>query len=257
MAQRTLKQRVHGGDYVPGTMIFEFFSPGMARIAEEAGCEFLMYDMEHSGLSIETLKQMHASARGLSIAPMVRVPRGEYHFLARALDVGMHGVMIPMVESAEQARAIAEATHYPPTGRRGAGFGFAHDNYTAGDIGAKMKALDARNLVIAQIETERGLAAVEEIAAVDGIDVLWLGHFDLTNFLGIPAQFDNKLYLDAVARIAAVARSHGKGLGILTSDAAATKRYRDLGFNMIAAGTDPTILIGGIRSILSPLGSKQ
>ena len=257
MTQRTLKQRARSGDPIVGAMVFEFFSPGMARIAEQAGCEFVMYDMEHSGLSIETLKQLHASANGLSIAPMARVPRGEYHFLARALDVGMHGVMIPMVESAEQARAIAEATHYPPTGRRGAGFGFAHDDYTGGDVATKMKALDARNLVIAQIETERGLAAVEEIAGVDGIDVLWLGHFDLTNFLGIPAQFDNKLYTDAVDRIAAAARGHGKGLGILAGDPAATKRYRDLGFNMLAAGTDPTIMISGLRSILSPMGTKK
>ncbi len=252
MTQQTIRQRARAGDTILGAMVFEFFSPGMARIAEEAGCEFILYDMEHSGLSIETLKLMHASARGLSIAPMARVPRGEYHFLARALDVGMHGVMVPMVESVDEARAIAEATHYPPAGRRGAGFGFAHDGYAAGDVGRKMQALDARNLVIAQIETERGLAAVEEIAAVDGIDVLWLGHFDLTNFLGIPAQFDHRLFTSAVARIVAAARRHGKGLGFMSGDPAATTRFRDLGFNMLAAGTDPAIMIGGLRSILSP-----
>src|SRR6185369_9139227 len=105
---------------------------------------------------------------GLGVAPMARVPRGEYHLLAPALDVGCHGVMVPMVESAEQARTIVEATRYPPRGRRGAAFGFAHDNYEGGDVKRKMRALDARNLVIAQIETERGLAAVEEIAAVEG-----------------------------------------------------------------------------------------
>ncbi|MBI1244732.1 MAG: hypothetical protein GC202_06980 [Alphaproteobacteria bacterium] len=257
MNQETLKQRVRAGKLVAGAMVFEFFSPGMARIAEVAGCDFVMFDMEHSGLSIETLKQMQAAARGLSVAPMARVPRGEYHFLARALDVGMHGVMVPMVESAEQARAIVEATHYPPNGRRGAGFGFAHDDYAGGDIGTKMKVLDERNLVIAQIETERGLAAVEEIAGVDGIDVLWLGHFDLTNFLGIPAQFDNPLFLDAVARIVAAARKHGKGLGFMSGDPAATRRYRDLGFNMLAAGTDPAIMIGGLRAILSPVRTKE
>jgi 2-keto-3-deoxy-L-rhamnonate aldolase RhmA len=181
---------------------------------------------------------------------MVRVPRGEYHFLARALDVGAHGVMVPMVDSIDQARAIAEATHYPPKGRRGAAFGFAHDDYAAGDPAAKMRAADARNLIIAQIETERGLEAVEEIAATDGIDCLWLGHFDLTNFLGIPGEFDNPVYLRAVKRIAAAGRAQGKALGYMAADARSAKAYRALGFNMIATGTDHGILMAGVRHIL-------
>ena len=150
--------------------------------------------MEHAGFSIEQLKEQCAYCRGIGIAPMVRVPRGEYHFLARALDVGAQGVMVPMVDSVEQARAIAEATHYPPKGRRGAAFGFAHDDYEPGDPAAKMRAADARNLIIAQIETERGLDAVEEIAAVDGIDCSGSA-IRLTNFLGIPGQFDNPRYI--------------------------------------------------------------
>jgi 2-dehydro-3-deoxyglucarate aldolase/4-hydroxy-2-oxoheptanedioate aldolase len=159
--------------------------------------------------------------------------------------------MVPMVESIDQARAIAEATHYPPSGRRGAAFGFAHDDYAAGDPAAKMRAADARNLIIVQIETERGLEAVEAIAAVDGIDCLWLGHFDLTNFLGIPGEFDNPLYLRAVQRIAAAARAHGKALGYMAADARLAEAHRALGFNMIAAGTDHGILMAGVRHVLS------
>jgi 2-dehydro-3-deoxyglucarate aldolase/4-hydroxy-2-oxoheptanedioate aldolase len=181
---------------------------------------------------------------------MVRVPRGEYHFLARALDVGARGVMVPMVDSIDQARAIAEATHYPPQGRRGAAFGFAHDDYAPGDPSAKMRAADACNLIIAQIETERGLEAVEDIAATDGIDCLWLGHFDLTNFLGIPGEFDNPVYLRAVKRMTAAGRAHGKALGYMAADAYSAKAYRALGFNMIATGTDHGILMAGVRHIL-------
>jgi len=187
---------------------------------------------------------------------MVRVPRGEYHFLARALDVGAEGVMVPMVESATQARAIAEATHYPPRGRRGAAFGFAHDHYaTTGDVGATMRAADARNLVIAQIETERGLDAVDEIAATDGIDCLWLGHFDLTNFLGIPGQFDHPKYLAAVDRIVAAGRKHKKALGFMASHENWARHYNELGFNLIAAGTDQAILMAGVQSILNAIGN--
>ena len=148
--------------------------------------------MEHTGLGFETLKTQFALCRGLGIVPMVRVPRGEYHFIARALDVGAMGVMVPMVgigrgggAHRRRARAIR------PQGRRGAAFGFAHDDYQGGDVAAKIAALHARTMVIPQIETVEGLANVEAIAAVPGVDALWLGHFDLTNFLGIPGEFQH------------------------------------------------------------------
>ncbi len=256
MARRSLRHRAMSGETLAGAMIFEFFTPGISQLLKLAGCEYVIYDMEHAGFSIEQLKAQCAYCRGIGIAPMVRVPRGEYHFLARALDVGAHGVMVPMVDSVGQAQAIAEATHYPPKGRRGAAFGFPHDDYQPGDPAAKMKAADARNLIIAQIETERGLAAVEDIAAVDGIDCLWLGHFALTNFLGIPGQFDTPRYISAVKRIVAAGRKHNKALGYLAADAALAKQYRAYGFNMIATGTDHGILMAGVRDILSGIAGR-
>lgn len=251
---KSIRQRVLAGDTVRGAMVFEFFSPGVGRVLELAGAEYAIFCMEHTGLGLETLKSLCASCRGLSIAPMVRVPRGEYHFIARALDVGAHGVMVPMVESADQARGIVEAMRYPPEGRRGAAFGFAHDHYAASDVLATMRAANARNLAIGQIETERGLEAVEEIAAVDGLDVLWLGHFDMTNFLGIPGQFEHPKYLGAIERIVAAARRHKKGLGFMAADAATARLYRQRGFNMIASGTDQAILMSGVKAILDGIG---
>jgi 2-dehydro-3-deoxyglucarate aldolase/4-hydroxy-2-oxoheptanedioate aldolase len=237
-------------------MIFEFFVPGMPQMLRNAGAEYAIYDMEHGGLGLETLKMLAAASRGTGVVPMVRVPRGEYHFIARALDVGAQGVMIPMVESAEQARGIASSARYPGQGRRGAAFGFAHDNYEPGDPQSKMKEADKRNLVIAQIETEKGLEAVEDIAAVEGIDCLWLGHFDLSNFLGIPGQFDNPVFTGAVERIVAAGRKHGKALGYMAADADLARQYRKLGFNMIASGTDQGLLMAGIRTILQSLGDR-
>lgn len=256
METKSLRERAMQGDQVLGAMVFEFFSPGIAQILKLAGCEFVLYDMEHAGMGLETLKTQVAACRGCRIAPMVRVPRGEYHFLARALDVGAQGVMIPMVENVDQARAIVEATRYPPRGRRGAAFGFAHDDYEPGSPHDKIAVADARNLVIAQIETERGLEAVEDIAAIEGIDVLWVGHFDLTNFLGIPGQFDNPVYLNAIKRVVKAARAHNKGLGFMPTDEKWAKQYKRFGFNMLAAGTDHGLLMAGVRSILTSVGDK-
>lgn len=246
----SIRERVMAGEQVLGAMIFEFFSPGIPQLLCNAGCEYVLYDMEHTGIGLETMKQQVAYCRGLPITPMVRVPRGEYHFLARALDIGMQGVMIPMVESAEEAARIADATRYPPVGRRGAAFGFAHDDYSGGDPKQKMARANAEVTVIAQIETERGLANVDEIAAVEGIDVLWVGHFDLANFLGIPADFQNPIFLDAVSKVVAAARRAGKGLGFMPADAAWAREYKGYGFNMLAVGTDQGLLAQGVRSVL-------
>ena len=250
----SLRRRVMGGETVLGAMVFECFTPGIAQIMKLAGCEYVIYDMEHTGTGYETIKTQVAHCRGLGVSPMARVPRSDYAYLARALDVGCEGVMIPMVNSAEEARDIVEATRYPPVGRRGAAFGFAHDHYEPGSPLDKIKSANARNLVIAQIETEHGLDNVEEIAAVDGIDVLWVGHFDLTNFLGIPGEFESKVYKDALKRVGKAGRKNGKGLGFMASDEAWARDYKELGFNMLAAGTDHGLLMAGVRGIVASVG---
>ncbi len=246
-----IRERVLAGKQVLGAMIFECFTPGIARLMELAGCEYLIYDMEHTGIGLETLRVQAAHCRGLSVVPMARVPRCEYRFIAGALDIGMRGVMVPMVESAGQARVIAEASRYPPAGRRGAAFGFAHDDYAPGDPVDKMRRADAEVLTIAQIETERGLENLDAIAATEGVDVLWLGHFDMTNFLGVPGQFRSEIYLAAVRSIVAAARRHGKGLGFMAADANWLREYRAHGFNMLAAGTDQAMLVQGVRGVLA------
>ena len=253
MQANAIKKDVLAGNTVAGAMVFEFFSPGMSAILVNAGCRFVLYDMEHTGLGFETLKWLFASGRGLPIEPMVRVPRGEYTWIARALDLGARGVMIPMVESAEQARSIIQACRYPPVGRRGAAFGFAQCDYLGGDVGEKLRRYNERTLVIAQIETERGLDQVEAIAAVDGIDVLWVGHFDLSNFMGIPARFDDPRFDAAMRQVAAVARRHGKAAGFMATDAAWIARAREMGYTMIAGGTDSGLLELALKNMVGQI----
>ena len=198
-----------------------------------------------------------AACRGLPIRPMVRVPTAGYTWLARALDAGAEAVMVPMVESAEQACEIVQAVKYPPQGRRGAAFSVAHDHYTDGPVAEKITRANQRNLIIAQIESERGLASVDEIAAVDGVDVLWLGHFDLSNFLGIPGQFDSPVFNDAVDKVIASAKAHNKALGFMTSDASWVTWAHEKGFNMLAGGLDHKLMGAAMTDLVGQMkGSK-
>ncbi|MGE4046933.1 MAG: HpcH/HpaI aldolase/citrate lyase family protein [Acetobacteraceae bacterium] len=243
-----LKQDLRQDGKALGAMMMEFLTPGMPAILAAAGAQFALFDMEHTGASLETMKTMVAGCRGLPVAPLVRVPRGEYHFIARALDIGAHGIMVPMVGSAAEAAHIAACAHYPPAGRRGAAFGVAHDDYRAADPAAAMARAADRTLVIAQIETVEGLNEVEAIAATPNIDVIWLGHFDLSNFMGIPGQFQHPDFLAAVHRVVAAARDHGKIAGFMVANEAWAQEYWRHGYRMLAYGVDHLIFQGTLRA---------
>ena len=252
----TLRERIHSasGTTMPvGSMVLEFFVPGISRMARAAGADFLIFDTEHSGTGIEAIKAQCAACDGVGIAPVVRVPEHGYHFVAGALDAGAHGVMVPMVGTATQAREIVSYSHYPPAGRRGAAFSIAHDGYRPGAPREKIADADARTLVIAMIETPEGVSNVDDIAAVPGVDVLWLGHFDLTNFMGIPGEFNHPDYLAAVAKIARVAGKHGKVAGVMAADETWARDYHTRGFRLFAYGLDAHLyqraLINGIETI--------
>jgi len=253
MRDNPVKRTLERGGCAFGTMVFEFFSPGLPQILRAAGAEFALFDMEHSGVGIETMKTQAALCRGINLVPMVRVPASQYHLVSSVLDAGMMGVMVPMVETAAQAREIVSFTRYPPRGVRGAAFGVAHDDYEPGPVPDKIRAAIARTLVIALIETTRGAEAVDEIAAVDGVDVLWLGHFDLTNFMGIPGAFEDPRYLSAVKAIVAAAQRHQKAAGIMAADDKWARDYLGLGFNIIAYGLDHMLLQQALSAGLAAL----
>ncbi len=253
MRDNPVKTTLAAGGRACGAMVFEFFSPGLPQICKNAGADFVLFDMEHTGLSFESLKIQFALCRGLDLAPMVRVPRNEYHFIARALDLGALGVMVPMVGTAAEAEHVVACTRYPPAGRRGAAFGFAHDDYQGGEVAAKIAALHARTLVIAQIETNEGLHNVGAIAAVPGVDALWLGHFDLTNFMGIPGAFGHPSYIAAVSRIVAACDAHGKAPGFLAVDDEWAREYVSKGFRLLAYGLDQLMLQNALRHGLDVL----
>ena len=248
-----LKESLRTNGKAFGSMAMEFLTPGLPAIIAAAGAEFALFDMEHTGAGLETMKMLIAGCRGVGVAPIVRVPRGEYHFIARALDIGAHGVMVPMVGSAAEAAHIAACAHYPPVGRRGAAFGVAHDDYRLSAPTTAMANASARTLMIAQIETIEGLNDVDAIAATPNIDVVWLGHFDLTNFMGIPGQFQHPDYLAAARGIADAARRHGKHAGFLAMNDSLAQEYWRYGYRMLAYGLDHMLFQSALKAGLEKM----
>jgi 2-keto-3-deoxy-L-rhamnonate aldolase RhmA len=257
MRPNPVRANLQSGGNVYGTMAFEFFSPGLMAILAEAGADFVLLDTEHSGVGIETIKAQLAACRGLGIVPMVRVPGCHYHLIAPVLDAGAMGIMVPMVETAAQAQQIASWCRYRPQGVRGVAFGMPHDDYGGGDVVQKLREANERTLVIALIETAPGIANAEAIMAVEGLDIGWLGHFDLTNSMGIPGQFDHPDFLAAVDRLVAACRVHGKPAGILAGSVEIAEAWRARGFRIFAYGTDISLLQQSLRDGLARLRAGE
>jgi 2-dehydro-3-deoxyglucarate aldolase/4-hydroxy-2-oxoheptanedioate aldolase len=233
--------RLHVGHFV-----IEFATPGIGPILAGAGAEFCFLDMEHSGFSFETVKATLRVLRGAGVAPLVRVPSGAYHHVARALDCGAEGIMVPMVATAEQAAALVRHARYWPEGMRGCAFGIAHDDYRPGTPAATMAAANARTTTIALIETAEGAGNADAIAATPGLDCVWVGHFDLSASLGVPGDFASRPYREAQGAICAAARRHGKALGKLVGSMAEAEQAVADGFTLICYGGDVWLLQAAI-----------
>jgi 2-dehydro-3-deoxyglucarate aldolase/4-hydroxy-2-oxoheptanedioate aldolase len=248
--RRTLE---HGGVAL-GTMVTEFATPGIARLAARAGADFVLFDLEHTGYGIERLRWVLAAARSADTAPFLRVPDSTYDLVARGLDVGALGVMVPQVESADEAAQVAAAARYPPVGRRGFGMTF-RDDWSPGGVAETLEHVNRQVLTLVQIETAAGLAAVDEIAAVDGVDVLWIGHFDLTASLGIPGEFETAAYRDALDRVLDAGRRHGKPVGMVCSSVEEGRDLLSRGFRLLAYGIDVWLYEATVRAGLEGLRS--
>jgi 2-dehydro-3-deoxyglucarate aldolase/4-hydroxy-2-oxoheptanedioate aldolase len=257
MRTNTVKQTLANGGVSIGTMIFEFSTSGIGRICAEAGAEYVIFDMEHTAWSIETIRTLIATTRSADTIPMVRVPATQYHLMSRPLDAGAMGLMVPMVETVEQAQTIVHSAKYPPAGGRGCAFGVSHDDFTGGDVFAKMVSANDEVFLIAQIETVQGLENCEAIAAVDGIDCLWIGHFDLTTSMGIAAQFDHPDSQAAVDRVIAACNAHGKVPGIMAGSVEVGKQWLARGFRAVAYSGDLWVfqqaLAEGIAALKAPV----
>ena len=246
--------KARGGGVALGTFVFEFSSNGIGRLAAGAGAEFVIYDAEHTGWGWETIGRLIATTRPAGIPAWVRVPSvHERSAVSRVLDLGATGIMAPMVESPEAARRLVGWAHYPPAGIRGAAFGIAHDDYQPANFLDTIEQANRDVVVIAQIETVHGLDNVEQIAAVEGVDVLWVGHFDLTSSMGIAGQFESPAYREAIARISGAAADHGKVAGFMPTTVAQALDLIAHGHRLLAYNGDLWIYQSALAKDLSAI----
>jgi 4-hydroxy-2-oxoheptanedioate aldolase len=247
---KRLRDRLTSGETVFGCFL-SLGSPLTAEIVGAAGFDFALIDLEHgAGSEQDALGQMQALA-GTGCAALVRVESTERQRVHRVLDFGAHGVMFPRVDSVEDAKRAVAAMRYPSAGVRGVAsmtracsYGSNFQPYLGG----------SRNLLTTvQIESPAALACVHDIAAVDGVDVLFIGPWDLSFAMGILAEFDHPEFVHAVCLTAEAAVQHGKTAGILLPAGHSVERYHSLGFRLLMSGSDASVLGQGARTLAQSL----
>ncbi|MEO0027292.1 MAG: hypothetical protein RL716_623 [Actinomycetota bacterium] len=225
-------------------------SPLAAEVASVNGVDWVLLDLEHGAGGEEQVSPTVVASGGYGVPTLVRVESPDRLRIGRVLDAGVAGVMVPRVESVSEVEAAVRHMSYPPVGDRGVA---TYNRSVA--WGKDLDALQPKSLAacIIQIETLSSLAEVDKIAALEGVDALFVGPLDLSFALGIPRDFQNPIFQAALQQVLAAAAAHSKVAGILASDVAIARKYVDMGFKFIAIGSDSTLMAKAISEAVTEI----
>src|ERR1700739_708054 len=239
-----LKEKLTGGEVAASMTVRLCRRIEIAQIDRTAGFDTLYVDMEHNTLSIDATCQICIFAQQIGITPLVRVPANSPEYICRVLDGGAMGVITPHIRSAEQARDMVKLMKFAPLGDRSAGGALSHYQYRSFPFAETNAAMNDATMLVVMLETVAALEHVEEIIAVDGVDMLLVGSNDLCNEMGITGQYDDPRLREAFARAIAAANAVGKhvGIGGLASRNDLMTQFVHMGARYVSTGTDMALL---------------
>ena len=217
----------------------------IVRIAKTAGFDAIYVDLEHSAFSIETTCQLSVMALEAGVTALVRVPARTPEYISRVLDGGALGVIAPGVRSPAEAKSAVAAAKYPPLGSRGVSTGLAHLGFRSIPAKEALPALNEATMVVVQLESAAALEAIEDIVAVEGVDMVLIGTNDFLADLGRPGEYDHPKVREAYERTIAACRKLGKhvGVGGLSSRPDLVQQYVAMGARFVSTGTDLNFLL--------------
>ncbi|RTE70187.1 hypothetical protein BHE90_015415 [Fusarium euwallaceae] len=232
----------------------------VSRLLARSGVDWVLIDCEHGNIDDGAMHDAVPAVAALGVSPLVRLPDMQGWMVKRALDSGAHGIIVPLVRTVEEAKQLVLDAKFPPLGRRGFGSLIALERFNPNPTLTEYlhQANDALVTII-QIETREAFESVEEIAAVDGIDALFIGPFDLGNNIGYPIQKGvmGPELKEALARILAATRRAGKKCGIYCKDAQQAKEFAAQGYDMLVAATDYTALQAAVNGEVTLAKGEQ
>jgi 2-keto-3-deoxy-L-rhamnonate aldolase RhmA len=249
IVKNTVKQRLRDGKLAASFNVSRLRTVEVPQIAKACGFHWVFIDLEHSTMDLDTAGQIAAASLPVGIAPIVRVPEGDVNRAARILDAGAQGVIFPHVQNATEAKAFTAACRFPPIGTRSMTYGGPQLEYETIPATEAMEGGNAETLVVMMIETPEAVKNAGEIASVEGVDVLLVGGSDLSATMGIPGQYTNPDFLDAIDAVIAAAQGAGKwpGLGGVY-DEAILPDFVKRGMRFFLGGADMSFILAGGRA---------
>ncbi len=244
IAPNPIRAALNQGKTVLGTMIAEIRQPAIMQLLSLAGFDFAIIDNEHGPFNIETIADLSRAGRCYGVTPIVRVPDLAYPYLAQSLDVGAQGIMLPRVYSVEQVKEAVQIVKYPPQGMRGCALNRGHTNFQPGPVLDIMARANQENLTVIQIETKEALEQVDAIAAVPGVDVLFIGPNDLSISLGVAGPPTQDVMVAAIEKVVAACQKHGVTCAIQLADVELCRHWAANGIPMISYSAETGLLIG-------------
>jgi len=253
MISNRVKTALKQGQVQVGTWVTTLGVPQIPVVLASAGFDFIYLDMEHSSFSIETIGGMCAAALGRGLVPIVRPPAKEPHLLTRPLEAGALGLLIPHVDTPEEASAAVKATKFPPMGERGFNVQTVHTGFTMTDPQEFASASNAGTLLIVQIESDRGIRNLDGILGIDGIDGAVVGRGDLSADLGVFGQTKHPEVIRRVETMIQACHQHGKFAGLLVPDLASAKEWIEKGIRLVPFSNDVTLLISAAAKAIGEI----
>jgi 2-keto-3-deoxy-L-rhamnonate aldolase RhmA len=248
-ARTTIRRRILDGETLIGAWT-DMASPLATEITGRAGFDWLIVDLEHGAVTESELLPVLLAAELSGAAAFVRPQSGERLRIGRALDLGAMGVMVPRLDTAGQVEEAVSFLRYPPDGVRGVAL--RTRGARLGTVGhGEVQTINRDIVGIIQIESPSAVSEADAIAAIDGVDVLFVGPADLSHSLGVPGRFDDPAYLSALDTVVAACRHHGKAPGILLYDHAAYGPHLERGFTFLGVGSEGSFIASGARAALA------
>ncbi len=240
--------KLRNGQFVFGILVRLNCTIEMARVAEACDHDFLFLDMQHGGMSIETAIKVCHAALSTTVTPLVRIPSKQALDAFRLLDNGAMGIVAPDVETAEEARHLVSVCRFPPLGKRSVAAGYAQLGYETMPIDEACRALNRNTMVVAMIESAKGVENADEIAAVEGIDVVHVGSNDLLTEMGISDQMGSDRHYELCAKVAKACQAHGKFFGVGGARAPEQQaKLVEMGARFMTTNSDLAYLLAGAR----------
>ena len=253
MRQNNVKRSLNDGEIQIGTWITTFRNPQIVQILSTAGFDFIYIDMEHSSFSIETVGDLCFASLGVGLVPIVRPPSKAPHHLSRPLDAGAMGLLIPHVDTREEAESVIAAVQYPPAGDRGLSLRGVHTGFVKVNGNAYVKAAQEETMVIVQIESLEGIRNLEAILSVEGIDGAVIGRGDLSNDLGLPGDINHPEVHKCVESMIAACQKFSKIPGLLVQDTASAIEWIQKGIRLVPFSNEVNILIDATSKAINDI----